>query len=213
MTEPSGQGTLAAAALAPYLCRWEGPAGRQLWPLSDGPVTVGRSPSADIVLDDPMVSRVHSTLDRVAGVWTVTDNGLSRNGTYVNARRVVGRVQLHDRDALRVGDTVLTFCAPSEVDADRTLVGAPLLAAARLTPAQLGVLVALCRPCGQERTCATPATNQQIAAELFLSVDAVKTHLRQLFHKLGIDHLAQNEKRARLAELALLHGLVPSSRR
>jgi hypothetical protein len=38
--------------------------------------------------------------------------------------------------------------------------------------------------------------NQQIAEELFLSLDAVKSHLRSLFHKFGIDQLPQNQKRA-----------------
>ena len=41
-----------------------------------------------------------------------------------------------------------------------------------------------------------------------LSLDAVKTHLRTLFRKLGIEHLPQNQKRARLAEMALQYGLV-----
>ena len=54
----------------------------------------------------------------------------------------------------------------------------------------------------------TAASNQQIAQELFLSVHAVKTHLRVLFHKFGIDSLPQNQKRARLVELALQLGLV-----
>jgi DNA-binding NarL/FixJ family response regulator len=36
----------------------------------------------------------------------------------------------------------------------------------------------------------------------------VKTHLRMLYHKLGIDHLPQNQKRTRLVEMALQHGLV-----
>jgi len=54
-----------------------------------------------------------------------------------------------------------------------------------------------------------PATNQQIADELFLSLDAVKTHLRMLFHKFGIEDLPQNQKRARLVEMALQFGLSP----
>ena len=76
------------------------------------------------------------------------------------------------------------------------------------TAAQRAVLIALCRPYKHERGYATPATNQQIADELHLSLDAVKTHLRTLFHKLGIDQLPQNQKRARLVELALQYGLV-----
>jgi DNA-binding NarL/FixJ family response regulator len=55
---------------------------------------------------------------------------------------------------------------------------------------------------------AAPATNAQIAAELHLSLDAVKTHLRGVAHRWGIDHLPQNEKRARTAQLAVQLGLV-----
>jgi len=36
----------------------------------------------------------------------------------------------------------------------------------------------------------------------------VKTHLRVLFHKFGIEELPQNQKRARLAEMALEFGII-----
>jgi pSer/pThr/pTyr-binding forkhead associated (FHA) protein len=212
MVEPSGMTGVPARGwepTEPYLSRWGAPARQRRWPLRDRVVTLGRASSADVVIDgDPLVSRVHSTLERVAGVWTIDDNGLSRNGTFVNGRRVSGRVQLHDRDEIRVGSTVLTFCAPAEEDGAHTLIGEPLPTAARLTPAQRAVLAALCRPYKDAPHYATPATNQQIADELFLSLDAVKTHLRTLFHKLGIEHLPQNQKRARLVEMALQYGLV-----
>jgi pSer/pThr/pTyr-binding forkhead associated (FHA) protein len=214
MAEPSGMTDVPARRgqpTEPYLSRWGAQAQQRRWPLKDRVVTLGRASCADVVIDgDPLVSRVHSTLERVAGVWTIDDNGLSRNGTFVNGRRVSGRVQLHDRDEIRVGSTVLTFCAPAEEDGVHTLICEPLPTAARLTPAQRAVLTALCRPYKDERHYRTPATNQQIADELFLSVDAVKTHLRTLFHKLGIEHLPQNQKRARLVEMALQYGLVPT---
>jgi predicted component of type VI protein secretion system len=213
MAEPSGVAQVPARPVEPsepYLSRWSALAKQRRWPLLDRVVTLGRASCADVVIDgDPLVSRVHSTLERVAGVWTIDDNGLSRNGTFVNGRRVSGRVQLHDRDEIRVGNTVLTFCAPAEEDGVHTLIGEPLATAANLTPAQRAVLIALCRPSKDGQHYATPATNQQISDELFLSVDAVKTHLRALFHKLGIEHLPQNQKRARLVEMALQYGLVP----
>jgi pSer/pThr/pTyr-binding forkhead associated (FHA) protein len=212
MGEPSEMAVVPAGRREPgepYLSRWGAQAEQRRWPLHAGVATIGRGPSADVVIDgDLQVSRLHSTLERVAGVWTIVDNGLSRNGTFVNDRRVAGRVQLHDRDEIRVGCTVLMFCAPAEVDGLHTLVSEPLPTSARLTPAQRTVLVALCRPYKDERPYATPSTNQQIADELSLSLDAVKTHLRTLFHKFGIDHLPQNQKRARLVEMALQHGLV-----
>ena len=76
-----------------------------------------------------------------------------------------------------------------------------------LTPAQRRVLVALCRPMlGSPH--GYPATNKAIAAELTLSVDAVKTHMRRLAAILGGADLPQNRKRAQLARNALDSGLV-----
>lgn len=77
-----------------------------------------------------------------------------------------------------------------------------------LTQTQLGILRALCRPIAAGDRFATPATNQEIAEEVYLSVDAVKSHLRTLYRKFGIEDLPQNQKRARLVELALGAGLV-----
>jgi predicted component of type VI protein secretion system len=210
MAEPSGAVVAARSRGAePYLSRWCTGAQQRRWPLHAAVVTIGRGSSADVIIDDDLlVSRLHSTMEQVGNAWTIVDNGLSRNGTFVNGHRVAGRVQLHDRDEIRVGATVLTFCAPAEVDDPHTLIGDPLPTAARLTAAQRSVLVALCRPYRDDRHFATPATNDQIADELCLSRDAVKTHLRVLFHKFGIDHLPQNQKRARLFEMALQHGVV-----
>jgi hypothetical protein len=78
----------------------------------------------------------------------------------------------------------------------------------RLTDTQLGILAALCRPIGGGNHFATPATNQEIADEVFLSVDAVKGHLRTLYRKFGIEDLPHNQKRARLVELAIEGGYV-----
>ena len=101
MGEPSGMAGVPARGVEPtdpYLSRWGAQAQQRRWPLLERVVTVGRASCADVVIDgDPLVSRVHSTLEDVAGVWTIDDNGLSRNGTFVNGRRVSGRVHLHDR--------------------------------------------------------------------------------------------------------------------
>ncbi len=199
----------------PYLSRWIGTGEQQQWPLPpDGAaVTIGRSGSADVsITGDGEISRVHATMERLGGQWTVVDDGLSRNGTFVNGRRLTARVRLKDRDAIRVGVTVLTFCAPPQTESDQTIVGQPLPALARLTEPQRSVLAALCRPYADGRPYATPASNQQIADQLVLSLDAVKTHLRVLFAKFGIEDLPQNQKRGRLAELALELGLVSDSR-
>ena len=69
------------------------------------------------------------------------------------------------------------------------------------------MLVALARPYKHDEF-ASPATNQAIADELHLSVDAVKAHLRGLFQRFGIEHLPQNQKRSRLVAEALQSGII-----
>jgi DNA-binding NarL/FixJ family response regulator len=194
-----------------YLSHWSAQAEQRRWllPTDRGVVTIGRAPSADVCLaGDIQVSRVHAVIERIAGQWTIVDDGLSRNGTFLNGRRLTHRVRLRDRDKIRVGETVLTFCAPPQTATQQTVVGGRVPAISGLTDRQHSVLVALCRPYREAPTYATAASNQQIAKELFLSVNAVKTHLRVLFHKFGIDALPQNQKRARLVELALQLGLA-----
>ena len=78
----------------------------------------------------------------------------------------------------------------------------------RLTDTQRAILVALCRSRADGNRYATPATNQEIAAEVFLSVDAVKAHLRALYRKFGVEPLPHNQKRARLVELVIEGELV-----
>ena len=172
-------------------------------------ITVGRAAPTDVCLDwDTEVSRLHAELERIGGDWTVAEDGLSRNGTHVNGERVVGRRRLHDGDAIRFGKTIAVFRQPIAVDITETEVASEVLDRASLSEAQRRVLIALCRPFKESAGYVTPATNQQIAGELYLSIDAVKTHLRALFAKFGIEELPQNQKRIRLVELALKSGVV-----
>jgi hypothetical protein len=73
----------------------------------------------------------------------------------------------------------------------------------RLTATQVRTLEALARPFSTGGEFATPATDEEIAGELFLSVDAVQGHLRALDRKFGIEDLPPDRRRARLAELAI----------
>jgi pSer/pThr/pTyr-binding forkhead associated (FHA) protein len=173
-------------------------------------VNVGRLGGNDIVLSwDDQVSRTHARLEWVATGWTVVDDGLSTNGTFVNEQRVAGRVRLNDGDTLRMGRTPLVFRAPEQHEIRRTLPANELVATAkRLTDTQRRVVIALCRPYREPGAFAKPATNQEIADEVFLSVDAVKTHLRALFAKLGVGDLPHNQKRLRLVEAAFQLGVV-----
>jgi len=180
-----------------------------LHPLGAQAITIGRAPENDVVLDwDPEVSRAHARLERVANRWTVVDDGLSHNGTFVGPRRVTGRQTLESGDLVRVGRTTLVVRTPAQ-QVVGTVTATDTADAARLTPAELRVLLALCRPwAASVGGPGTTASNQQIAEELVLSVPGVKTHLRALFDKLGVRDLPQNRKRAELARRALATGLV-----
>jgi pSer/pThr/pTyr-binding forkhead associated (FHA) protein len=172
-------------------------------------LTIGRHPSCDLSIAwDGRVSRTHAVLERLARAWTVTDDGISRNGTYLNTSRLTSRRRLVDGDALRVGETLILFRDPTGATIGATNTAEPVVAPV-VTPAQRNVLVALCRPMLEAgEGYAPPASNAKIAAELVLSVDAVKTHMRSLFDRFDIGALPQNQKRAKVAELTLRAGLV-----
>jgi pSer/pThr/pTyr-binding forkhead associated (FHA) protein len=175
---------------------------------SAGRLRVGRDPMCELCLGhDDRVSRLHAELENVGEVWTVADHGLSRNGSFVNEERVVGQRVLHDGDVLRLGGTYLLFRSPRDAAASptRAATGGP---PPQLSEIQRRILLALCRPYREDAPFVTPASNREIAGEVFLSVDRVKAHLSALFELLGVDEERQTHKRARLAEAALRTGLV-----
>ena len=108
------------AAAAPPTPRRNNPADRpwldvdgDRYPLMGALTVLGRDDSADIILDDPGISRRHSelrvTLDGPHVVTTIRDLG-STNGTFVNGERVTS-AHLSDGDRITVGRTSVTFRA------------------------------------------------------------------------------------------------------
>jgi pSer/pThr/pTyr-binding forkhead associated (FHA) protein len=196
-----------------FLILRDGAGAQRIVPLDPAaaPVSIGRSSAAGIQLSwDREVSRLHAEIDCLDGHWTLSDNGLSRNGTFLNGARVDGRKRLQDGDALLVGTTRLAFRRPPGGDATSVPTATSGGADERppISEAELRVAVVLCRPLAGAVGFASPTTNQDIAAELMISVAAVKTHLRALFRRFGIEDLPQNEKRLRLVELLLRSGIV-----
>ena len=173
---------------------------RELW--------IGRAPSADVTLDwDVEASKLHAQIEIVGTDCALVDDGLSTNGSYVNEERVSGRKRLSDGDIIRTGKTRFLFRAPGAAQ-ESTVISSDALGAAGVSPAQKRVLVALCRPFKDGAAFATPAGNADIAAELHLSVDAVKTHLRALFEKFDLSQVPQNQKRVTLVQRAMQSGMI-----
>ncbi|MCW2492988.1 MAG: putative LuxR family transcriptional regulator [Frankiales bacterium] len=172
-------------------------------------MSIGRDAACDIPLPwDAVVSRLHAQLDRVGSNWTLVDEGLSRNGTFLNGERINGRRRLRDGDTFVLGETSFLYRDPEGPGTQQTRIASEPVTVLSLSPTQRNILAALCRPYGDSAQYAAPASNQTIAGELFLSVDAVKTHLRTLFQKFHIEDLPQNQKRAKLVERAFSLGLV-----
>jgi pSer/pThr/pTyr-binding forkhead associated (FHA) protein len=178
-------------------------------PDADETRTIGRRAETDLSISwDGQVSGVHAVLQYIGGELAIVDDGLSTNGTFVNGQRINGRQRLRGGDRIRVGRTVLVYRAAEAEIANATIAAIDRSDALKLSDTQRRVLIALCRPFRDGAAFVTTATNQEIASEVFLSVDGVKMNLRALFAKFELSDLPQNQKRVRLAERAMQFGIV-----
>jgi hypothetical protein len=172
-------------------------------------MTLGRRDEADISIPwDPEMSRVHAELELRAGEWTVKDDGLSQNGTWVNGLRLSGRRRLVDGDLLRVGRTIFAFCAPVGSTAGPTLVPGELSATPRFSEQQQRVLRALCRPLFMDGEGINPATDEEVSEATGIPLEAVVSELDHLGRAMGLDYMPHGDQRAEIALLAMRSGLV-----
>jgi hypothetical protein len=93
------------------------PAGLKCWlldkeyvyPLRTGLNTIGRAPDNDVVVQDSYVSRRHCAIVVHTGDGFELHDIASKNGTYLNGRRLEGPTKLHPGDEIRVCDRQLVF--------------------------------------------------------------------------------------------------------
>jgi len=85
--------------------------------LVEGAMTIGRSRSCTVRIEDPAASRIHCNVD-VQGdqVW-LTDNN-STIGTQLNQKKISGKVSLADGDVITVGVATLQCVLPSAEGAE-----------------------------------------------------------------------------------------------
>jgi pSer/pThr/pTyr-binding forkhead associated (FHA) protein len=201
---------LAERRRLPFLFLRDADGEIQIVDLEADRLVIGRAPGSDLEIAwDPRVSGIHAYLEHRGSSWMIEDDGLSRNGTWVGPDRLQGQRVLRDGDVILLGSTRLGFRDPGPSQVVATVV-ASAVDTPVVSDAQRRVLVELCRPMAAEGR-ATPATNQEIADELVLSLASVKSHLSVLFERFGLNELPQNQKRTLLADRALTSGMVRSA--
>ena len=211
-SESDLEARLAAERLgAPFLVYRDGEGHQRILAMEPGrrSVTIGRRDEADVSLPwDPECSRLHAELELRAGEWTISDDGLSQNGTWVNELRLVGRRRLADGDLLRVGRTRIEFFHPGVVGIGPTLVPGELSATPRFSEHQQRILQALCRPLMGDGEGVVPASDEAIAIATGIAAGDVTIELDHLTRALGLEDVPATVRRAELALLALRAGLV-----
>lgn len=124
-----------------------------------GRAWLGRRADCDVVIADPLVSRLHAALLSDDAGLGIVDNA-SSNGTFVNGRRIT-RAPLHDGDVVTVGNTDFTVAGTTLLPRPATaraggleahrlglaIDGRPLLSDVSFT-ARPGTLTAIIGPSG-----------------------------------------------------------------
>lgn len=173
-------------------------------------IRLGRGPNVDIDLgSDTEISRVHAEIRHDGGRWAVLDDEQSRNGTFVNERRVRGWHELEDGDSLRLGRTEIRFRDPArEREADAAEAPAEEQPdATELSAADRALLAALCAPLAEAREGAEPASAERLAEQLDRDPEAVSVEVERLAERFGTGGSGLEQREA-LAEMALRAGVV-----
>jgi DNA-binding winged helix-turn-helix (wHTH) protein len=104
----SGDATEEKRAPSPagarYCLVWE----KKEMALAPGENVVGRDRNADVSIDDSTISRRHARI-RIAGNGATIEELGSKNGTFVQGRKIEKPRRLSDGDQIQVGSVVLTF--------------------------------------------------------------------------------------------------------
>ncbi|MBW3565531.1 MAG: FHA domain-containing protein [Acidobacteria bacterium] len=90
--------------------------------LAPGENVIGRGEDCSIVLDYSGLSRHHATVRFADGEIILEDLG-SKNGTWLNGRRIEAPELLRHGDRIRIGTVVLEFRADGRADTTSTLAG------------------------------------------------------------------------------------------
>ena len=159
-------------------------------------VRIGRDRECDVSLPgDPTVSRLHAVLQTESDGWLLIDQG-SRNGTFVNGRRVTGSVKVASLDRILIGQFLLVMRDGEDGSIETAAaeeVGVPRhQLATGLSARELEVLRLLC----------AGHSDRAIADELVVSIKTVHSHLERIRDKTGC------RRRPELIRYGMTHGIA-----
>ena len=174
-------------------------------PLAGERTVIGRSPQADVVLDDEAVSWNHLEIERRGDVLMAADLD-SRNGTALNGEPLERPRRLRDGDTLIVGGHRLEVSTGAVTPVGATVASTePGVALSEEERATAAALVAPYRSEGA--FAGRPATRAEIAVELNVSERTAQRRLDALAAKLNVRGDAGRERprlvAARVIELGL----------
>jgi pSer/pThr/pTyr-binding forkhead associated (FHA) protein len=173
--------------------------------LSGKLTVVGRSPEADVQLDDEAVSWNHLEIERRGEVLMATDLD-SRNGTALNGEPLDRPRRLRDGDTLIVGGHRLEVSTGPATPAGATVPSAePSVGLSEEERASARALVAPYRSEGA--FAGRPATRAEIAAALQVSERTAQRRLDALAAKLGVPGDAGRERPRQIAARVIELGL------
>ena len=76
------------------------------YPVKRRSIVIGRSTTVDLPITDRFLSRQHARLYRGDGAWWIEDLG-SRNGSWLNGKRIDHPSQFHDGDRIRLSNSYI----------------------------------------------------------------------------------------------------------
>lgn len=88
--------------------------GEFLYPLQIGVNTIGRSSDNDVVLDDAYSSRRHCAIIIHSTDTAEVHDTASKNGTYLNGKRLTGPTALKSGDEIRISERAFHFFTRSD---------------------------------------------------------------------------------------------------
>ena len=164
-------------------------------PLWAGRLTLGRADSNNLPIKDDAVSRVHASVERIAGQYVLRDLG-SSNGTLVNGERIIADRTLHPDDEITVGHTRIVFRGAADDLAETLRI--PVATAVGL--GDRGTLITLCRALATAGRPDEPITRRRLAESLSQSETQLEEQLEALYSQLGLDERSARSPEGLAAE-------------